>query len=98
MRGLHTGRTEELAASIILRPLCPKVQQTACGGLAFQTATVASLCEAHLFFVLSAENSPTQAGMDGERTVGRSPLSRVATCGLRERTAVAMTTNKAVFV
>lgn len=64
----------------------------------FQTASVTSLLGAHLFFVPSTENSPTQAGMDGEQTVGRSPLLHVATCGLRERTAVAMTTNKAVFV
>lgn len=61
----------------------------------FPTASVTSLRVAHLFFVLSTENCAAQAGMDGEQTVGRSPLLRVATCGLRAHTAVAMTTNKA---
>lgn len=76
----------------------PKGLRSARGRLVFQTASASSLLGAHSFFVPSTEKSATQAGMDGEQTVGSSPLLRVATCGLREHTAVAMTTNKAVFV
>lgn len=98
MRGLHAGRTEEPGTSQYYVHCAPKELRSARGRLVFQTASASSLLGAHSFFVPSTENPATQAGMDGAQTVGSSPLLRVATCGLREHTAVAMTTNKAVFV
>lgn len=96
MRGLRTGRAEDVATFNNITSIVP---QRAADCSRRSSLSNCHRCQfAHSFFVLSTENSGTQAGMEGEQTVGRSPLPRVATCGLRDRTAVAMATNKAVFV
>lgn len=92
MRGLHTGRAEELATSTIFRPLCPKE-------LRWSSVSNGHCCQCvwSTLVLCSFHGGLSDAGGDGRRA-DRSPLPQVATCGLRERTAVAMTTNKAVFV
>lgn len=99
MRGLHTGRTEELATSIILRPLCPKEPLTACGALAFSNCHCLPVCLEHtrsLFFPRTTLGR--RRGCTESRQLGDLHYRVSLPAGLRERTAVAMTTNKAVFV